>query len=97
VESVGILFLKSINEKVPNDGQWHKTLFEIMFGQNSKNIIILRNDIKKQMEKYMYFRHFIRHSYSSELKWDEMEMLVKNLDDIWKIIKNDFELFIKNN
>jgi uncharacterized protein (UPF0332 family) len=97
VESVVILFLKSINEKAPNDGQWHKTLFEIMFGQSSKNIIILRNDIKEQMGKYMYFRHFIRHSYSSELKWDEMEVLVKNLEEIWKIIKIDFVLFIKNN
>jgi hypothetical protein len=36
VESVIILFLKSINEKVSNDARWHKTLFEIMFGINSK-------------------------------------------------------------
>jgi hypothetical protein len=75
-------------KKIPNDSRWHKTLFEVMFGQNSKNAIILRNDIKEQMEKYMYFRHFIRHSYSSELKWNEMETLVKNLDGIWKIMNN---------
>ena len=97
VESVVILFLKSINEKVPNDSRWHKTLFEITFGQNSQNIAILRPDIKEQMEKYMYFRHFIRHSYSSELKWNEMEPLVKNLEEIWETIKIDFKLFIKNN
>jgi len=71
IESVVVLFLKNIHENVPNDNRWHKTLFEIMFGQNSKNVNILRNDIKQQMEKYMYFRHFIRHSYSSELKWNE--------------------------
>ena len=97
VESVVILFLKSINEKAPNDSKWHKTLFEIMFDKNSMNTTILRNDIKIPLEKYMYFRHFIRHSYSSELKWNEMETLVKNLDEIWNIIKTDFELFIKNN
>ena len=97
VESVVILFLKSVGEKVPNDIRWHKTLFEIIFGQNSKNIVILRYGIKEQMEKYMYFRHFIRHSYSSELKWSEMEILVKSLEEIWKIIKEDFELFMKNN
>jgi hypothetical protein len=97
VESVIILFLKSINEKAPNDIRWHKTLFEITFGENSRNIVILRPDIKEQMEKYMYFRHFIRHSYSSELKWNEMETLVKNLGEIWKKIKIDFELFIENN
>ena len=97
VESVIILFLKSINEKAPNDIRWHKTLFEIIFGQNSQNIAILRPEIKEQMEKYMYFRHFIRHSYSSELKWNEMETLVKSLEEIWKTIKVDLELFMKNN
>ena len=97
VESVVVLLLKSINEKVPNDSRWHKTLFEIMFGHNLKEIAIIRNDIKKPLEKYMYFRHFIRHSYSSELNWSEMEILVKNLEETWEKIKTDFELFIKNN
>ena len=97
VESVTILFVKNIQEKLPNDNRWHKTLFEIIFGQNSKKINILRNEIKEQMEKYMYFRHFIRHSYSSELQWNEMEKLVKGLEHIWKIIKADFVFFIKNN
>jgi hypothetical protein len=97
VESVSILFLKSINEKIPNDNKWHKILFEIMFGSNSKNVQILRKSIKEQTEKYMYFRHFIRHSYSSELKWSEMEILIKDLDGIWGIIESDFKEFIKNN
>jgi len=43
----------------------------------------------------MYFRHFIRHSYSSELKWSEMETLVKNLEETWEKIKADFESFIR--
>jgi uncharacterized protein (UPF0332 family) len=97
VESVVILFLKSIKEKAPNDSRWHKTLFEIMFGENSMNVTILRNDLKVPLEKYMYFRHYIRHSYSSELKWNEMETLVMDLEEMWKTIKTDFELFIKNN
>ena len=97
IESVVILFLKSIHENVPNDNKWHKTLFEIVFGKNNKNINIVRNDVKDQMKKYMYFRHFIRHSYASELKWSEMDVLVKNLEELWKIIKADFEVFMQNN
>ena len=96
IESVVILFLKNIHEKIPNDNKWHKALFEITFGRNSKNVSILRNEIKGKMEKYMYFRHFIRHSYGSELKWNEMENLVINLEEMWKIIKTDFELLINN-
>jgi uncharacterized protein (UPF0332 family) len=97
IESVVMLFLKGTNQKVPNDARWHKTLLEIAFGLNSRNVIILRKDIKEQMEKYMYFRHFIRHSYSSELNWSEMEPLIKNLEELWKIIKDDFNSFVENN
>jgi len=49
------------------------------------------------LEKYMSFRHFIRHSYSSELDWMIMGPLVIGIENIWQIIKADFETFIENN
>ena len=97
VESVIILFFKYMDEKIPNDFKWHKTLFEMAFGINSKNIKIIRDDIKKKLEKYLLFRHFIRHSYSSELDWNEMSPLIMEIEDIWKIIRTDFKIFMKNN
>jgi hypothetical protein len=96
-ESVMVLILKKINKKLPNDNRWHKTLLDICFGQNTRNFKIFRDDIKDAFEDYLYFRHFIRHAYSSELEWNRMEPLVKNIEEIWKAIKTDFELFIKNN
>jgi hypothetical protein len=97
VESIIILFLKNCGEQLPNDIHWHRTLFEMAFGNNSKNIRIIDEDIKEKLEDYLSYRHFIRHSYSSELKWDEMAPLVKELEEIWKIIRINFEMFIKNN
>ena len=97
VESLFILIFKNLDEKLPNDIHWHKTLFEMAFGNNSKNVKIINKDKKEKLEEYLSYRHFIRHPYSSELKWDEMASLVKGLDEIWKEIKNDFKLFINNN
>jgi len=97
IESVSVLILKNMDEKLPDDSKWHKTLFEMSFGANSKNIKIFNNGIKEKLEKYLYFRHFIRHSYSSELDWKLMGTLVKEIEDVWKIIKNDFVIFIENN
>jgi hypothetical protein len=97
VESIILLFLKNMNEKLPNDLKWHKTLFEMAFGTNSKNVKIIRDEIKNKLEKYLLFRHFIRHSYSSELDWNEMGQLIKEIEDIWGIIKTDFEVFIRDN
>ena len=97
IESIIVLFFKYMNEKLPNDNKWHKTLFEMAYGDNSKNIQIFRNEIKKKMEDYLLFRHFIRHSYSSELKWNQMKPLVIEINEIWEMVKTDFGIFIKNN
>jgi len=97
VESVIVLIFKSINEKLPNDYKWHKTLFDMAFGINSRNLKIIKDDIKKKLEKYLLFRHFIRHSYSSELDWNEMSPLMRDIENIWEIIKTNFKEFIENN
>ena len=97
VESIIVLLFKNMNEKLPNDIKWHKILFDMTFGNNSKNLTILRNDIKNQFEKYMLFRHFIRYAYGSELKWSQMEPLINGLEKMWETIKLDFESFIENN
>jgi hypothetical protein len=97
VESVVILFFKNNGIKLPNDIHWHKTLFGMIFGQNSKNIKLIRDELKNLMEEYLSYRHFIRHSYSSELKWNVMEPLVKNLEETWKMVKEDFEIIMENN
>jgi len=96
IESVIILFFKDCGENLPNDIHWHRTLFEMTFGNNSKNLKIIRNDIKERLGKYLSYRHFIRHSYGSELRWNEMAPLVKELDETWKAVKIDFEAFINN-
>jgi hypothetical protein len=97
VESIVVLFFKHKNEKLPHDPSWHKTLFEMASGLNSKNIIILRKDTVEQIQKYMYFRHFIRHSYSSDLDWGKMGPLINELESTWQTIKTDFDTFIKTN
>ena len=97
VESIIVLFFKHMNEKLPNDLRWHKTLFEMAFGTNSHNIKIFRDDIKEKLDGYLSFRHFIRHSYSSELDWNVMGPLIKEIEGIWQIVKTDFSIFIENN
>ena len=96
IESILILFFKYLDEKLPNDLKWHKTLFEMAFGNNSQNIKIFGDEIKKDLEKCLLYRHFIRHSYSSELDWEQMKAIVNNLDEIWNKVKTYFEKFIKN-
>jgi len=94
IEGVVILFFKNAGEKLPNDTRWHKTLFEMIFGKNTKEIILLNSEIKIKLENYLLFRHYIRHAYTSELIWDELKPLINGLEDIWEQIKKDFEKII---
>jgi hypothetical protein len=47
VESIIILIFKYLDEKLPNDHKWHKTLFEMAFGSNSRDIKIIRDEINE--------------------------------------------------
>ena len=97
IESVVILIFKNIGIKLPNDSKWHKILFEMMFGQNEKGLKIFSNDIKEKLNEYLLFRHYIRHSYSSEFKWSEMKPSVNGLNEIWNILRTNLKKLLNEN
>ena len=97
IESIFVIILKSFGDYIPNEGRWHKTIFEKMFGDNSFNKQIISSELKIRLKKCLDFRHYIRHSYSSEIDWDLMETVAINLEETWKILKEDFEKFIEDN
>ncbi len=45
---------------------------------------------------YLGFRHFYRHSYSSHLKWSEMEHLVIDIQQTWKKFEMEILSFVKD-
>jgi hypothetical protein len=49
------------------------------------------------MEEYLKFRHFIRHAYGFQLEWARMENLIKEIENMWKILKENLNTFIENN
>jgi hypothetical protein len=97
IESIILLVFKNIEENIPNNLQWHKELFEKTFEANDKRTILFRNEYKEQFVEYLSFRHYIRHSYGSELDWKRLKPLINNVEDLWKIIEEDIEQFIKSN
>jgi hypothetical protein len=97
IESIVLLIFKNSGESVPNDVQWHKTLFEKAFEQNDKRTRIFANDYKEQLEEYLSFRHFIRHSYGSEIEWNRLKPLIDYSEELWEKVKKDFYQCIAKN
>jgi hypothetical protein len=97
LENIILLVVKNIDGAVEQDSQWHKFLFEQAFKTNAKRTALFRIDLKEALESYLYFRHFVRHSYGSELDWDRLKPLIEKIREVWAIAKADLNSFRQNN
>ena len=97
IEGIILLILKTIEENIPNDLNWHKKLLEQTFISNDKRTFIFTNECKEKLFDYLSFRHYFRHSYGHEIDWKRLNPLINGVEDFWKIIEQDFKIFIENN
>ena len=87
IEKILLIIAKNIDKSVPSDLNWHKTLLEQMAGENMHRNSVITDGMKNDLVKYLGFRHFFRHSYTYQLKWERMEKLAKPLRGVWEKFK----------
>ncbi|MDR1113987.1 MAG: hypothetical protein LBL50_02730 [Candidatus Margulisbacteria bacterium] len=97
VENILLLIIKQLDLEIPIGDRWHKKLFDRAFEQTGARTAVFGKDLKEKLGEYLNFRHFVRHAYSFKLKWTEMEDLVINIEKIWAVLKEELNLFMKNN
>lgn len=95
VESLFVLIAKNIDNQLPKDDRWHKTLLDNMFNKTNTRSNVLEPEVKDSLIEYMEFRHFFRHAYSFQLDWNKMKKLSNNLKTVWEEVKYSFAKFIK--
>jgi hypothetical protein len=95
IESIILLVLKGLEEKIPNDIHWHKKILEKSLESNEKRSNIFRNENRELLTEYLTFRHFIRHSYGHQLKWQRLKPLINGAEEFWKKIENDIKIFLE--
>ena len=49
------------------------------------------------LNEYLRFRHFVRHAYGFQLKWEDMKAILSEMTNVWGKIKEDIKLFLENN
>jgi hypothetical protein len=94
IENTIILVFKSIPENIPNDSRWHKSLFDKSFESTGKMPPLLNEEYKKQLEKYLHFRHLFRHTYEYRLDEKQIKPLLNEIEELWDKIKKDIYSFI---
>ena len=97
IENILLLIIKNKDVVLPNGIKWHKELFAKAFKKTENRSQIFREELKVGLNDYLQFRHFVRHSYSFQLKWEKMKNMFFDMNTIWKNIKMDINIFIENN
>jgi len=95
VEKIFLVIAKNIDKKIPDDSKWHKTLLLQMTTDNESRCAVLSQEMKEQLLDYLAFRHLFRHTYSFRLDWEEMEDLIKSINDVWMKFKSEITGFLK--
>ena len=96
IENIMLLIVKNRDDGLFNGTKWHKTLLSKIFEKTDKEINILRDELKIPLNEYMQFRHFVRHTYGFQLKWEKMKNLLLDMNAVWELVKEDIKLYIKN-
>lgn len=86
IENILLLIAKQHNFIPQESVKWHKSLLDWAFSQPC-GVPVFSSQIKAQLEQFMLFRHFVRHSYGHVILWQKMKPLVENVIPVWKEIK----------
>lgn len=96
LENIFLSIVKRIDRNVPTGDRWHRDLLYQMGKETPERKQVLTNKTIDQLVDYMGFRHFYRHSYSFSLEWDELEILIVPVENIWQRIKDELEIFLNS-
>ena len=97
IENITSLIIKASDSVLPNGIKWHKELFAKAFEKTENRYQIFREELRVPLNDYLQFRHFVRHSYDFQLKWEKMKNMLFDMNMIWENTKEDINTFIKNN
>lgn len=65
-----------------------------MAKENEKRKALISEEMKEILLKYLAFRHFYRHSYSSRLRWDKVESLIREIGKTWERFASEISSFL---
>jgi hypothetical protein len=97
IEKILLLIIKNKDMELPNGIRWHKELFDNAFKTTKNRTYIFREELCEKLNDYLQFRHFVRHTYGFKLKWEKMKTILFDMNILWEEIKEDINIFIKNN
>jgi len=79
------------NVKIKDSSTWHKDLLKASLDRD-----IISIDLYNSLSGYLSFRHYFVHSYSFNLRWNELKPLIDRIRNTQELFKNSVERYINN-
>jgi hypothetical protein len=80
---------------LPSGEFWHRELMDSMTMPSRERSAVLSERLIEQLDDYLEFRHFFRHAYTFDLRWDSMKALVLGCEETLQLVEGDLDRFFE--
>ncbi len=57
---------------------------------------VISDEMYEKLNIYLGFRHFFRHAYAFQFKWERIKELILDIHDLYDRFKEEIEQFIES-
>lgn len=94
VESIFERIATAIDRQSPKGERWHSDLLSAMLVPVAdKRPAVINLELWKRLDDLLDFRHFVRHGYSQEMRWDKMSDKVEQLPETFEMLRAELDTF----
>jgi len=94
IENIFAAVAREVDGIIPEGDRWHNSLLRAMSASTDKRGQFISTELKQDIEQYLAFRHFFRHSYGFILDWEHLKPLCVNRADTFKRLRVEIDNFI---
>lgn len=94
IEKIFVRIAKRIDDHVPVSDLWHQELLMQMTKKTKKRPAVISKELAEKLSPYLGFRHFFRHAYVFQFKWDKMKELVHDIGKTHAQFNSEIEQFL---
>jgi hypothetical protein len=79
---------------LPTGEFWHRELLDSMMVPGKARSAVISASLIENMDDYLEFRHFFRHAYIFNLRWDRIKTLVLNCEETLRQFEAEIDAFL---
>jgi HepT-like protein len=95
VENIFVRISEELDGPLPGSRFRHRELLDSLSRPAGARSAAISQDLVERLDAYLDFRHFFRHSYTFDLRWDRMKALVNGCDETLRQLEAELDDFLR--